>query len=147
VIACAHFLGDYILRSGSSRFADTAAVTAAFALSFGMLAAIAFGFYWLMQPAAVKNPGLAAYQPPPKTVVTYVPWVPPPPSTEREVTFAASQAAAETAHTTPVLPPKSEVATAQARATPRQHRRVRVYTAPPVWGYAAPRQFGFRPWF
>ena len=137
------------MRSGSSHYADTAAVTGAFTASIGVLAALAFGFYWLMQPTVVKNTGLAAYKPPPKTVVSYVPWTPPPPSTEREITFAASGAARELpAQTTPAIPPpKSEVATAQARAAvPRQHRRV--YTAPaPMWGYAAPRQFGFRPWF
>jgi hypothetical protein len=134
------------LRSGSSRFADTAAVTGAFATSVGMLAALAFGFFWLMQPTVVRNPGPAAYQPPPKTVVTYVPWTPPPPSTEREITFAAS-GAREPEQSIPALPPKSEVATAQARATtPTRQRRTRVYTAPaPMWGYARP--FGFRPWF
>jgi hypothetical protein len=135
------------LRSGSSRYGDTAAVTGAFAASFGILAAIAFGFYWLMQPAVVKNSGLAAYKPPPKTVVSYVPWTPPPPSSEREITFAAS-GAGEAQSTPAIPPPKSEAATAQARANiPRQQHR-RVYSAPrPMWGYAAPRQWGFRPWF
>jgi hypothetical protein len=100
-----------------------------------------------MQPTVVKNSGLAAYKPPPKTVVSYVPWTPPPPSSERETTFAAS-GAGEAQSTPAIPPPKSEVATAQARANiPRQQHR-RVYSAPrPVWGYAAPRQWGFRPWF
>jgi hypothetical protein len=135
-----------ILDSTSSRFADAAAVTGSFAASFGMLAALAFGFFWLMQPTVAKNPGLAAYQPPPKTVVSSVPWTPPPPSTDREI--MAASGVRDAAQNTPVLPPKGEVATAQARAAaPRQQRRV--YTAPaPRWGYAAPRPFfGFRPWF
>src|ERR1700741_3845080 len=40
------------------------------------------GLFWLMQPTVIANPGLAAYQPPPKTVVRYAdsPWVPPHPS-------------------------------------------------------------------
>jgi hypothetical protein len=133
-----------ILDSSSSRFADAAAVTGAFAASFGMLAALVFGFFWLMQPTVAKNPGPAAYQPPPKTVVSSVPWTPPPPSTDREI--MAASGVRDPAQSTPVLPPKSEAATAQARANaPRQQRRV--YTAPtPRW--AAPRPFfGFRPWF
>ena len=38
--------------------------------------------YWLMQPTVSANAGLAAYRPPPKTVVKYAdaPWVPPDPS-------------------------------------------------------------------
>src|SRR5262244_1144418 len=52
----------------------------------GMVLAAYVGFffvlYWLMQPSVTANPGLAAYRPPPKTVVRYAdsPWVPPPPS-------------------------------------------------------------------
>ncbi|PWT86463.1 MAG: hypothetical protein C5B56_12445 [Proteobacteria bacterium] len=100
-----------------------------------------------MQPTVVRNPGPAAYQPPPKTVVSYVPWTPPPPSTEREITFAAT-GAREPEQAIPVVPPKSEVATAHARATtaaPSRQRRVRTYAPGPMW--AAPRMFGFRPWF
>src|SRR6266511_3487422 len=38
-----------------------------------------FVLYWLMQPSITPNPGLAAYRPPPKTIVHYAdsPWVPP----------------------------------------------------------------------
>src|SRR5215469_8800559 len=32
---------------------------------------IAFALYYAMQPTRVANPGLAAYRPPPRTVMTY----------------------------------------------------------------------------
>ena len=35
-------------------------------------ACIAFALYYSMQPTQVANPGLAAYKPPPRTVITYV---------------------------------------------------------------------------
>ena len=56
------------------------------ATAVGFVVAAYLGFfvvlYWLMQPTVTANPGLAAYQPPPKTIVRYAdsPWVPPPPS-------------------------------------------------------------------
>jgi hypothetical protein len=39
----------------------------------GVAACLAFGLYALLQPARVLNPGLAAYKPPPATVVRYDP--------------------------------------------------------------------------
>src|SRR5215469_6096765 len=56
------------------------------AAAVGLVVAAYLGFFvglfWLMQPTVTANPGLAAYQPPPKTVVRSAdsPWVPPPPS-------------------------------------------------------------------
>src|SRR5215475_4640525 len=56
------------------------------ATAIGIILAAYVGFfvalYWLMQPSVAANPGLAAYRPPPKTVVHYAdsPWVPPAPS-------------------------------------------------------------------
>src|SRR5258707_5412407 len=56
------------------------------AAAVGLVVAAYLGFFvglfWLMQPTVTANPGLAAYQPPPKTIVRYAdpPWVPPPPS-------------------------------------------------------------------
>jgi hypothetical protein len=43
-----------------------------------------FGFYKLMQPARNPNPGLAAYEPPPRTVINY------PPAVHNRATRAAS---------------------------------------------------------
>jgi len=48
----------------------------------GGYVALGIGFYWLMQPTAFKNLGIAAYKPPSATVVIYpeTPFVPPTPS-------------------------------------------------------------------
>ena len=59
------------MRSRASRFADSGIATA-LALLLTLYAGLAFGFYWLMQPTVVKNHGLAAYQPPPMTVVLLI---------------------------------------------------------------------------
>ena len=70
----------YSLGPSTSRFEDYRLGATA-----GMVLAAYVGFffvlYWLMQPSVTANPGLAAYRPPPKTVVRYAdsPWVPPPP--------------------------------------------------------------------
>jgi len=54
-------------------------------------ACIAFALYHLMQPVRVANPGLAAYKPPPRTVITYtVPF-----TFEREAITPAALAAPE----------------------------------------------------
>src|SRR5262249_56142655 len=54
---------------------DPDRVTAALAALFCMYCAgaglIAFVLYYSMQPTRVVNPGLAAYKPPPRTVITY----------------------------------------------------------------------------
>src|SRR5215831_17037810 len=71
----------YSFGPSTSRFEDYRLGATA-----GMVLAAYVGFffilYWLMQPSISANPGLAAYRPPPKTVVRYAdsPWVPPPPS-------------------------------------------------------------------
>ncbi len=46
-----------------------------------LAAAFVCGLYWLMQPARIGNPGLAAYKPAPGTVINYPSsaWVPPQP--------------------------------------------------------------------
>jgi hypothetical protein len=48
----------------------------------GPYVALGIGFYWMMQPTAFKNVGIAAYKPPSATVVIYPekPFVPPTPS-------------------------------------------------------------------
>jgi hypothetical protein len=37
----------------------------------GGYVALAVGFGWLMQPAVFENSGIAAYKPPPATIVVY----------------------------------------------------------------------------
>jgi hypothetical protein len=81
-----------------------------FTLYLGLFTGFAFGFYWFLQPTVVKNRGVAAYKPPPLTVINYPssPFVPPasaqvsPPivaSTEHDLAqgaAAGSKKAAET---------------------------------------------------
>jgi hypothetical protein len=99
-----------------------------------------------MQPSVVTNQGIAAYRPPPKTVVNYsdAPWVPPAES-EPRAAFALAQpeqAAEESKVAPPKTETKAEVKTRQTRAAaPRRHARPR-----PAWNYTA-SPFGFRPWF
>src|SRR6266481_166905 len=116
----------------------------------GILLAAYAGFflalYWLMQPSVAANPGLAAYRPPPKTVVHYAdsPWVPAAPS-EALAIPAATAPAAEVAKSSITEEPKKETKK-EARTAPRRARPVREQPNP-FWGYASSRSFGFRPGF
>src|ERR1700730_9700405 len=60
------------MRRSSQRDADGLAVGLVEHLSLYCAAAacIAFALYYSMQPTQVANPGLAAYKPPPRTVIT-----------------------------------------------------------------------------
>jgi hypothetical protein len=81
------------MRRSSER--DPDGVTAALAEHFCMYCAgagfIAFVLYYSMQPTRLINPGLAAYKPPPRTVVTYAGPLP----TEREAITPAAMVAPE----------------------------------------------------
>src|SRR5262249_1964479 len=81
------------MRRSSERDPDR--VTAALADHFCMYCAgaglIAFVLYYSMQPTRVVNPGLAAYKPPPRTVITYAA----PLKFEREAITTAALAAPE----------------------------------------------------
>jgi hypothetical protein len=60
--------------AGSPRqFSDgvAAAVGIHLCLYCALAGCFAFGFYALMQPTPYPNPGLAAYKPPPATVISY----------------------------------------------------------------------------
>src|SRR5262249_7406743 len=117
----------------------------------GMVLAAYVGFffvlYWLMQPSVTANPGLAAYRPPPKTVVRYAdsPWVPPPPSEALQMR-AQAEPAPEPAKSIVAEEPKKETKKQAARTTPRQARPVREQPNP-FWGFASSRSSGSRPWF
>jgi hypothetical protein len=133
------------LRSRTSRYQGSG-LFAGFALFLGVYAAAGFIFYWLMQPTVITNRGMAAYQPPPMTVVTDVPWVPPA-SSESDAAFAMTRRTQEIAESRAAAT-KSEVKAAETPAAPRREHRVRARPAP-SWGYTAGRSngFGFRPWF
>jgi hypothetical protein len=61
------------MRRSSERDPDGVTVGLAEHLSMycAGAACIAFALYYSMQPIQVANPGLAAYKPPPRTVITY----------------------------------------------------------------------------
>src|SRR5215468_2290821 len=123
------------------------------ATAVGFVVAAYLGFfvvlYWLMQPTVTANPGLAAYQPPPKTIVRYAdsPWVPPPPSEALPIRAEAEPAPA-IAKSSAAEGPKKETKKQEARTTPRRARPAPVREqANPFWGYASSsRSFGSRPW-
>jgi len=81
------------MRRSSERDPDGVAVALAEHLSMycAGAACIAFALYYSMQPTLVANPGLAAYKPPPRTVITYAP----PLTLERTPTVPAVMAGPE----------------------------------------------------
>lgn len=124
------------------------------AAAVGLVVAAYLGFFvglfWLMQPTVTANPGLAAYQPPPKTVVRYAdsPWVPPPPSEALPILRATAERAPEVAKSSVAEEPKKETKKQEARTSPRRARPVREQQPNPFWGgYASSRSSGSRPWF
>jgi hypothetical protein len=138
---------EYVARiAGTSRNRGSGLVTA-LVIFLGLYAGVALCFYWLMQPSVAKNSGLAAYQPPPKTVVIYadMPRLPPAPS-EPLVALAGGEPAAEIAEKT-VAAPKPESNKREARPAPRRERVVRERPNP-MWDFASSRSHGgYRPWF
>jgi len=122
------------------------------AAAVGFVVAAYLGFflvlYWLMQPTVTANPGLAAYRPPPKTVVRAAdsPWVPPPPSEALPPIRAAAEAAPEIAKSSLAAEPKKETKKQEARTSPRRAHPVREQQNP-FWGWASSRSSGSRPWF
>ena len=105
-----------------------------------------FILYWLMQPSITPNPGLAAYRPPPKTIVHYAdsPWVPPAPS--EALPIRAADPEPEIAKSSVTEEPKKETKKQERRTTARRTQPVREQPNP-FWGHASSRSFGSRPWF
>ena len=132
------------MRSRAARFEDFD-LAAAFAVSVGVCAVLALGYYWLLKPTVFENRGLAAYKPPPKTVVSNVPWVPPDPGSEVYTSYARAEPAA--LPETKTAAPKDEKKTREVTQAPRRERAVRVRPAPTWNNYGAGRPWGWRPWF
>jgi hypothetical protein len=103
--------------------------------------------YWLMQPTVSENPGLAAYRPPPKTVVKYLdaPWVPASPSDV--LPMRAADEPREIVKRSVTEEPKKETKKQEARTTPRRAAQPVREQPNPFWGHASSRSFGSRPWF
>ena len=71
-------VGGSLMRASASDIGLLGAV----GILVGGYVALGVGFYWIMQPAVFENAGVAAYKPPPATIVVYpeVPFVPPTPA-------------------------------------------------------------------
>ena len=130
--------------AGVSRCEDYRLVTA-IGIFLGVYAGFAICFYWLMQPNVAANYGLAAYRPPPKTVVNYADLPAPPATAEPRVTRVVAEPTHEIAESR-VIEPKKEIKKPEAATTPRRERSVRERPNP-SWTYSSPRSYGFRPWF
>ena len=62
------------MRTGYPHIKKTGAAIAVYlAVCMLVYGFFGFGFYKMFQPLQFPNPGLAAYKPPPATVITYVP--------------------------------------------------------------------------
>jgi hypothetical protein len=60
------------MRTGSPHIKETGAAIAVYlAVCMFVYGFFGFGFYKMFQPLQFPNPGLAAYKPPPATVITY----------------------------------------------------------------------------
>ena len=130
--------------AGVSRCEDYRLVTAV-GIFLGVYAGFAICFYWLMQPNVAANYGLAAYRPPPKTVVNYADLPAPPAAAEPRATFVVAEPTREIAESS-VIEPKKEIKKPEAATTPRRERSVRERPNP-SWTYSSSRSYGFRPWF
>jgi hypothetical protein len=96
----------------------------------GAYVLLAVAFHWLMQPTVSENYGIAAYKPPPATIVVYPkgPFVPPAPSELPSLSVAAEPAALaafaavvlEVEEKPAVEAPKKAPQKRVARTTPRQ---------------------------
>jgi hypothetical protein len=122
-------------------------------MTIGTVIAAYAGFflvlYWLMQPTVSANAGLAAYRPPPKTVVKYAdaPWVPPDPS-EAPPFRRTSDERPPVAKASATEEPKKEVKKPERRTAPRQAARPAQQQPNPFWGgFGSSRPYGGRSWF
>lgn len=133
--------------ASSSRYADYPLAAVA-AILVGTCASFFLALYWLMQPTVSPNPGLAAYRPPPKTIVRYAdaPWVPPAPSDLLPIREAAAPAA-EAPKTSVVEEPKKAAKKQEPATTARRTRHPPQPQQNPFWGFSSSRSFGSRPWF
>ena len=106
------------------------------------------GLYYLMQPTRLVNPGLAAYKPPPRTVL--VPAVPPLQVEPEAITPAAmAEPAPQTVGASAPRLPEVEKAKVQMKAqSPRRARPVRGPQPENPTNYAYQPSFGdYRPMY
>jgi hypothetical protein len=132
----------------SSGLAGAIAISLGLYLTVGLC--LGGGFYWLMQPKVIHNVGVAAYQPPPRTVLGYAPArvdYPAPTVVEGPVAAAPQQTepvVARVSESQPT-PPKRDTGKGQGAASTRA-RRPAPQRRDPMRDFAYQPSFGFRPW-
>jgi hypothetical protein len=109
----------------------------------GIIACFAAGLFWLMRPTVIQNQGLAAYKPPPGTVLNYSDAARPrpAPSEPSETVGMAEPTPAPAVVESPVPAAKKEIKKRETRTTAARERWS------PFWDHAAAPSRGFRPWF
>ena len=142
------------MRLNSSRRQEFR-LAAGVGLCLGVYVVLAVAFHWLMQPTVSENYGIAAYKPPPATIVVYpkAPFVPPArselPSASIAVEPPASMAFAAAIPDTTKKPPAEVLKQVPkkhvARPTARRERPARERRNP--WDYAWGSSYGYRPWY
>jgi hypothetical protein len=115
--------------------------------------------WWLMQPKLIENAGLAAYKPPPNTVLTRAgapgPAILPP---QPDVSAMATVPPPQIEQSAAVAPPKQETKPETKAEAKKETKRRVVSTNPrprrvvreerdPRAAFAYQPSYGFRPWF
>jgi hypothetical protein len=88
--------------------------------------ALGVGFYWWMQPAVFENSGIAAYKPPPATIVVYpeVPFVAPAPAPSASVSAPAVEPPVDAAFAAAIPEIEEKPAIAVPKQTPKNRGNV-----------------------
>jgi len=130
---------------GSSGLAGAIAITLGLYVAVGLC--LGGALFWLMKPKVIDNPGVAAYRPPPWTVLGSAPsrHSPAPPVEEAPVAPRETDAVAANADERQRTPPKRDAGRDQASASKRARRPPQ--RRDPMRDFAYQPSFGFRPWF
>jgi hypothetical protein len=125
-----------IASPGDRGVVESAVPNARISVRFGLLGvagilvggylALGSGFYWLMQPRAFANAGIAAYKPPPGTVVVYpeVPFVAPAPAPSVSASAPAVEPPVEAAFAAAIPEIEAKPAIADPKQTPKKRENV-----------------------
>jgi hypothetical protein len=134
--------------------APNTGVATALAIHLAIYAAVgccfAAGLWWLLQPRVIENTGLAAYKPPPGTMLTSggspsPAILPPLPDASSVATVPAPQVAEGSVVAAPKPEAKKETKRREV-ANPRPRRSVPEQRDPRA-AFAYQPSYGFRPWF
>jgi hypothetical protein len=130
------------MRRSSDQDSDGVAAGLAIHLCLYCAAAacFAFGLYYLMQPTQLINPGLAAYKPPPRTVIAHAP----PLKLEREAItpVARVEPEPETVGVSTPQPPEAKKPKPQMKARSESRPRPARRTQP-----TEPTNYAYQPFF